>query len=133
MKKSVDYSLDDHPAGDSERLPASWSVAAADDCDECGDVRIELTLEEAGRAGAGVVAGLRKKKIEVTAHDSLKTAPRGYPKDHPRIDLLRQKGLITWKSWPVGAWLGTAQAKKRVVEFLHTSKPINDWLAANVG
>jgi hypothetical protein len=58
MKKSVDYSLDDHPADDPERPPASWSVAAADDCDECDDVRIELTLEEAGRAGAGVVAHL---------------------------------------------------------------------------
>ena len=80
-----------------------------------------------------LVAALRKKRIEVSAHDSLKTAPKGYPKDHPRIDLLRQKGLITWKSWPVGAWLGTAQAKTRVVEFLRTSKAINDWLAANVG
>ena len=29
-----------------------------DDCDECGDVRIELTLEESGRPGAGVVAHL---------------------------------------------------------------------------
>ena len=77
-----------------------------------------------------LVAALRKKRIEVSAHDSLKTAPKGYPKDHPRM---RQKGLITWKSWPVGAWLGTAQAKTRVVEFLRTSKAINDWLAANVG
>ena len=58
MKKSVDYSLDDHPAGDPERPPASWSLSAADDCEECGDVRVELTLEEAGRAGLGVVAHL---------------------------------------------------------------------------
>ena len=26
--------------------------------------------------------------------DELKSAPRGYPKDHPRIDLLRRKGLM---------------------------------------
>ena len=37
----------------------------------------------------------------------LKTAPRGYPKDHPRIELLRYKGLITWRTWPPGPWLGT--------------------------
>jgi uncharacterized protein (DUF2461 family) len=80
-----------------------------------------------------LVAALRKKDIEVSAHDTLKTAPKGYPKDHPRIDLLRLKGLITWKQWPVGAWLGTAKAKDRVVEFLRTSKPVNDWLDANVG
>ena len=29
-----------------------------DDCDECGDLRVELTLEESGRPGAGVVAHL---------------------------------------------------------------------------
>jgi hypothetical protein len=49
------------------------------------------------------------------------------------VDLLRHKGLISWKQWPVAAWLGTAQAKKRVVEFLRTSVPLRDWLSANVG
>jgi uncharacterized protein (DUF2461 family) len=63
----------------------------------------------------------------------LKTAPRGYPKDHPRIELLRHKGLITWREWPAGAWLGTAKAKDRVVEFLRTSAPLHAWLDAHVG
>ena len=31
----------------------------------------------------------RKAGIEITAHDQLKTAPRGFARDHPRIDLLR--------------------------------------------
>lgn len=84
----------------------------------------ELTAIVEKVAGAG---------IEVAAHDVLKTAPRGYAKDHPRIDLLRQKGLITWRQWPVGAWLGTAKAKQRVVDFLRTSRPVMAWLEANVG
>ena len=29
-----------------------------DDCEPCGDIRVELTLEEAGRPGGGVVAHL---------------------------------------------------------------------------
>ena len=29
----------------------------------------------------------------VVGRDALKTAPRGYPRDHPRIELLRYKGL----------------------------------------
>jgi hypothetical protein len=58
MRRSVDDSRDDHPPGDDERPPASWAVAIADDCDGCGDIRIVLTLEEMGRAGAGVVAHL---------------------------------------------------------------------------
>ena len=36
--------------------------------------------------------------------------PKGYPKDHPRIELLRYKGLTTWREWPAGAWLGTKRA-----------------------
>ena len=50
------------------------------------------------------------------ATTSLKTAPKGYPKDHPRIELLRYKGLIAWKEWPAGAWLGKKSAKDRVVD-----------------
>jgi hypothetical protein len=58
VKKLADYGLDDHPAGDPERAQAAWAVAAMDDCDECGDLRVELTLEESGRPGTGVVAHL---------------------------------------------------------------------------
>lgn len=94
------------------------------------------------RAVADDVAGERLRAladrmaghgIEVTGHERLKTAPKGYPRDHPRIELLRYKGLVAWKQWPVAAWLGTAAAKRRVVEFLRTSSPLNDWLGAHVG
>jgi hypothetical protein len=43
------------------------------------------------------------------------------------------KGLISWRQWPAGAWLGTAKAKDRIVEFLHAAKPMNAWLDRNVG
>ncbi|MGO9558530.1 MAG: DUF2461 domain-containing protein [Acidimicrobiales bacterium] len=80
-----------------------------------------------------LIATVEKRGIEVSGHDSLKSAPRGYPKDHPRIELLRCKGLICWQQWPVGAWLGTVEAKKRVSAFLRHAQPISDWLDTNVG
>jgi uncharacterized protein (DUF2461 family) len=86
-----------------------------------------------GEALRALIAGIEKHGIEITGHDTLKTAPKGYPKDHPRVDLLRHKGLIAWQQWPVAAWLGTATAKKRVAEFLRNSRPLADWLDANVG
>jgi hypothetical protein len=58
MKKLADYGVDDHPAGDLERAQASWTVAILDDCEPCDDLRVELTLEEVGAAGRGVVAHL---------------------------------------------------------------------------
>jgi uncharacterized protein (TIGR02453 family) len=90
----------------------------------------------ADRTGAGLRAIQREIEghgIEVGGHDTLKAAPRGYPKDHPRIDLLRNKGLVAWKQWPVARWLGTAAAKQRIVDFLHIVKPLDEWLDAHVG
>jgi hypothetical protein len=58
MRKLADYGRDDHPDDDPERAQAAWAVALLDDCDECGDLRVELTLEPAGRPGTGVVSHL---------------------------------------------------------------------------
>ncbi len=58
MKKSIDFSLDDHPAGDEERLRTAWAVAVVDDCEGCDDLRVEVALEEEGRNGTGVTAHL---------------------------------------------------------------------------
>lgn len=58
MKKLADYGVDDHPPDDPERAQTAWAVALRDDCDECDDLRVELTVEEAGRPGTGLVAHL---------------------------------------------------------------------------
>jgi hypothetical protein len=58
MKKLADYGQDDHHADDPERTPVAWAVAVLDDCDSCDDLRVELTLEEMGRPGTGLVAHL---------------------------------------------------------------------------
>jgi uncharacterized protein (TIGR02453 family) len=101
--------------------------------DQLDRYRHAVAADKTGRELERIIATAEKAEIEVTAHDSLKTAPRGFPKDHPRIDLLRQKGLVTWRQWPVASWLGTAKAKTRVVDFLRASKPVNRWLDRNVG
>ena len=58
MKKLADYGTDDHPADDPERVPISWIVAVLDDCEECEDPRVELTVEEVGKNGQGLVGHL---------------------------------------------------------------------------
>jgi len=80
-----------------------------------------------------VISAVREHDIDVHGHETLKTAPRGYPPDHPRIDLLRCKGLVAWKQWPVEPWLGTAAAKDRVTGFLTATRPLCHWLAEHVG
>jgi hypothetical protein len=58
VKKLIEYGRDDHPDDDPERAQVAWSVAILDDCDECGDLRVELVLEAVGGAGTGTVAHL---------------------------------------------------------------------------
>jgi uncharacterized protein (TIGR02453 family) len=89
--------------------------------------------ERTGAELERIVAQMARKQIEVGGHGTLKTVPRGYPRDHPRAQLLRHKGLTAWKDWPVAAWLGTATAKRRIVDFLHDAQPLTDWLTGNVG
>jgi uncharacterized protein (TIGR02453 family) len=88
------------------------------------------------RSGAeltALTAGIERARIRVHGHGTLKTAPRGYPKDHPRSELLRHKGLTTWKEWSPAAWLGTAAAKNRILDFFRTSRPLRQWLDDHVG
>ena len=95
--------------------------------------RAAVADDESGPELEEIAAALRKGSYEVGAHDVLKTAPKGIAKDHPRIELLRYKGIVMSKSWAVGAWLGTNKAKDRVVTCLDAARSLNAWIAANVG
>ena len=101
--------------------------------DQLDRLRRAIADDKTGAALEKLVRNVRAQGIEISAHEELKTAPKGYPKDHPRIELLRMKGLITWKQWPVAAWLRTAKAKDRIVDVLHAAKPVNAWLDKHVG
>jgi uncharacterized protein (TIGR02453 family) len=76
-----------------------------------------------------IIASLRADGYEVDGHEALKTAPRGYAKDHPRIELLKQKGIVMHRHWAPGPWLATKKAKDRVVAALEAARPLNDWIA----
>ena len=106
-----------------------WEMAP----DQLERYRASVDDPKTGRQLERVVADARKRKVDVMSHGELKTAPKGYPKDHPRVELLRYKGLATWREWPAGAWLGTKRAEDRLVDFFERSKPLVAWLHRNVG
>jgi uncharacterized protein (TIGR02453 family) len=94
--------------------------------------RTAVDNDETGQELAVIVEKLAEAGYQTMARDELKTAPKGIAKDHPRIGLLRYKGIAMMKTWPVGAWLGTARAKDRIVTALRDARPLNEWLAQNV-
>ena len=101
--------------------------------DQLERFRNAVAEPESGTGLTSVVTTIREQGYACAVNDSLKTAPKGYPKDHPRIELLRGKGITVWQLWPPAAWLGTSKAKERVVTVLRTARPLNEWLGAHVG
>jgi uncharacterized protein (TIGR02453 family) len=101
--------------------------------DQVARYREAVVDDRSGGELERIVAGLRRKGVDVSSHDVLKTAPRGYAVDHPRIGLLRYKDLVAWREWPVDEWLGTTETKRRIVAFFRVTAPLTSWLATHVG
>jgi uncharacterized protein (TIGR02453 family) len=95
--------------------------------------RAAVAADASGERLTEIIAAIEKDGHEAHGHNSLKSAPRGYPADHPRIVLLRHKGLTSWRHWTPGPWLATAEAKDRVLAFQRASAPLVDWLHEHVG
>jgi uncharacterized protein (TIGR02453 family) len=101
--------------------------------DQLSRYRGAVDAEASGAELQEIVARLRNLGNDVHGVDPLKTVPRGYPKDHPRADLLRNKGLVTLKTWPPKPWLSTASAKQRITAVLDSAAPLSGWFDRHVG
>jgi uncharacterized protein (TIGR02453 family) len=80
----------------------------------------------------GIVATLTQHGFAIEGA-SLKTRPRGYPADHPRIDLLRRKELMAITNVGTPAWLATPAALDHVRAMWQQVRPLAQWVLANVG
>lgn len=90
---------------------------------------------DADAAGAEIdeITTRLARRFRIGAIDELKTAPRGYPKDHPRIELLRRKGLMASKDFGAPTWLESRRAATEVAQAWQAMRPLCDWLDAHVG
>jgi uncharacterized protein (TIGR02453 family) len=65
--------------------------------------------------------------------EGLATAPRGYPRDHPRIELLRRLSLTLGATRATDAGIGRNEALTFVAGTWRASAPVTGWLDRNVG
>jgi uncharacterized protein (TIGR02453 family) len=86
----------------------------------------------AGPALERAIAAVTKLKMEL-AGNQLTRVPAGYPKDHPRADLLRYKSLTAHRELGAPSWLCTPKAKTEITKAFRSLAPLIDWLDNNVG
>lgn len=65
--------------------------------------------------------------------DMLKTKPRGYAADHPRLELLRYRTLMGWRDIGAPAWLHSAEAVDHIAAAWRELTPLRRWLDEYVG
>ena len=77
MRRSIDdhpFSPEDMPPSDDDLQQVSWAVAISDDYLDA-EPRVVLTVEEVGRAGAGLIAHLSPtiaRRLRVAIRDALR-------------------------------------------------------------
>jgi uncharacterized protein (TIGR02453 family) len=101
--------------------------------DQLERFRVAVDADATGAEVAQLVADVVRRGYDVGAIDELKTAPRGYAKDHPRIALLRRKGLIASRSFGAPAWIHKPAVVDRVRKVWTELAPLCAWLDAHVG
>ncbi len=82
--------------------------------------------------------GAREKRIAAlqglrVGGETLKTRPKGVDADHPRIDLLRHKGLYAWRAWEPDDVLHEPGTLDRVASAWRELRPLTEWLDDHVG
>lgn len=88
-----------------------------------------------GKALERILADLERQEVDTEdmGVPALKTAPRGYAKDHPRIHLLRQKGVVGWRTLPGTELRDGDRVRDFVVETFTACEPLVGWLGRHVG
>jgi len=100
--------------------------------DQVERFRLAVDDQRSGRALARIVENLRDAGHTI-AGQRLKTRPRGFDEDHPRIELLRHKTLHAWRSFGSPDWLATAETRAVVADAWREYGPLIDWFGAQVG
>ena len=96
--------------------------------------RLRRAIDQGRTASALTRAVTRARKAGLKLNEpELVRAPRGYPADHPRLDLLRCKRLFVSRRDELGGWVHEAEAGLRVRESFAAAQPLVRWLREHVG
>jgi uncharacterized protein (TIGR02453 family) len=108
---------------------SGYHVMARDQLDR---YRAGVADARAGPELATLVAEAERGGLELWGQ-TLATAPRGYPKDHERIELLRRKSLAFGARLKLGRGISRSDGLRFVGRTWRTAAPVTRWLGDHVG
>jgi uncharacterized protein (TIGR02453 family) len=106
-------------AGFYEATPARLAV-----------IREAMADEAHGGELEGILSGLETDGWKVGG-ETLKTAPRGWDVDHPRIELLRHKSLTVGREYGFDKVIHSAALVTRIRDDWRTATPFLGWVTAH--
>ncbi len=95
-------------------------------------IRDAIADDRTGPQLKRLLTKLEKAGFEIGG-EQLKTAPRGYDKDHPRIDLLRHKQIIAGSPYGFEKLIHSTELLDRIREDWRALNPLVSWLARVAG
>ncbi len=93
-------------------------------------IRAAIADDRRGRELEEIVAGLRAAGWELGG-ETLKTSPRGYDADHPRIGLLRHKSMTLGRSYGFEPVIHTPELLDLVRDDWRAARPFVAWVTEN--
>jgi uncharacterized protein (TIGR02453 family) len=97
--------------------------------DRLARIRDAMADDKSGPKLQRVLRKLEKDGFEVSG-ERLKTSPRGYDADHPRIELLRHKQLLAGRSFGFEG-LDSPDVLDRVRDDWRALRPLVEWVATH--
>jgi uncharacterized protein (TIGR02453 family) len=95
-------------------------------------VRQSIDHEATGRQLQRILTKLEKAGFEVGG-DRLKTSPRGYDADHPRIDLLRHRSITVGRPYGFDPVIHSPDLVGAVRKDWRALRPLVEWVALRLG
>jgi hypothetical protein len=93
--------------------------------------RAAVLDEGTGPQLAALIGGLEDAGLEIEG-EQLQRVPRGFPRDHPRSELLRYRTMRAVRHLGTGRWLHTANAVDRLCAAGEEVRPLLAWQAAHI-
>ena len=90
-------------------------------------IRAGIDDERRGTSLESMVEGIRRRRDWTVGGDQVRSAPRGWPADHPRIELLRHKSIIASRVIGFEPVIHTPKLLDLVRKDWRATRPLVEW------